>query len=160
MNYIHACHDNVAATIARRHRDINFSFVRAVHEINVAARTKSIEEVCKEDAPDGTHLRKGHAFQPTFSPLCFKFGQVILPHTMSSPQFLFQAHNYRLKAHLYLEKGPFCPKRACESMWIRAIPHRSGSIDSARAVDGSTYYEYVAGTVHAGAYYRRVQRLM
>ena len=67
---------------------------------------------------------------------------------MSSPQFLFQAHNYRLKAHLYLEKGPFCPKRACESMWIRAIPHRSGSIDSARAVDGSTYYEYVAGIVH------------
>ena len=101
MNYIHACHDNVAATIARRHRDINFSFVRAVHEINVAARTKSIEEVCKEDAPDGTHLRKGHAIQPTFSCLCFKFGQVIVLHTMSSPQFLFQAHKYRLQAHLY-----------------------------------------------------------
>ena len=47
-----------------------------------------------------------------------------------------------------VSKGPFCPKRACESMWIRAIPHRSGSIDSARAVDGSTYYEYVAGIVH------------
>ena len=33
-------------------------------------------------------------------------------------------------------------------MWIRAIPHRSGSIDSARAVDGSTYYKYIAGIVH------------
>ena len=47
-----------------------------------------------------------------------------------------------------VSKGPFCPKRACESMWIRAIPHRSGSIDSTRAVDGSTYYKYIAGIVH------------
>ena len=30
-------------------------------------------------------------------------------------------------------KGPFYPEHACESMWICAIPHRSGSIDSTRA---------------------------
>ena len=29
-------------------------------------------------------------------------------------------------------KGPFYPEHACESMWIYAIPHRSGSIDLAR----------------------------
>ena len=117
-----------------------------------------MEVVCKEDAPDGTHLRKGHAIQPAFSCLhvlvCFKFGQVILPHTMSSPQFLFPSPQFLLPSPQVssesplVSKGPFCPKRACESMWIRAIPHRSGSIDSARAVDGSTYYEYVAGIVH------------
>ena len=84
---------------------------------------------------------------PHFSCLCFKFGQVILPHTMSSPQFLFPSPQVSSESPL-VSKGPFCPKRACESMWIRAIPHRSGSIDSARAVDGSTYYEYVAGIVH------------
>ena len=31
-------------------------------------------------------------------------------------------------------KGPFYLGHACESMWICAIPHRSGSIDSTRAV--------------------------
>ena len=84
---------------------------------------------------------------PHFSCLCFKFGQVILPHTMSSPQFLFPSPQVSSESPL-VSKGPFCPKRACESMWIRAIPHRSGSIDSARAVDGSTYYKYIAGIVH------------
>ena len=139
MNYIHSCScDNSAPTESHQ-------FVRSCTR-NVAARTKLKEVVCKEDAPDGTHLRKGHAIQPTFSCLCFKFGQVILLHTMSSPQFLFQAHKYRLQAHLY--QGSVLSEARCESMWIRAIPHRSGSIDSARAVDGSTYYEYVAGIVH------------
>ena len=84
---------------------------------------------------------------PHFSCLCFKFGQVILPHTMSSPQFLFPSPQVSSESPL-VSKGPFCPKRACESMWIRAIPHRSGSIDSTRAVDGSTYYKYIAGIVH------------
>ena len=139
MNCMHSCScDNSAPTESHQ-------FVRS-RTRNVAARTKLMEVVCKEDAPDGTHLRKGHAIQPTFSCLCFKFGQVILLHTMSSPQFLSQAHKYRLQAHLY--QGSVLSEARCESMWIRAIPHRSGSIDSARAVDGSTYYEYVAGIVH------------
>ena len=94
MNYIHSCScDNSAPTESHQ-------FVRSCTR-NVAAITKLMEVVCKEDAPDGTHLRKGHAIQPTFSCLCFKFGQVILLHTMSSPQFLSQAHKYRLQAHLY-----------------------------------------------------------
>ena len=140
MNCMHSCScDNSAPTESHQ-------FVRSCTR-NVAARTKLMEVVCKEDAPDGTHLRKGHAIQPTFSCLCFKFGQVILLHTMSSPQFLFPSPQVSSESPL-VSKGPFCPKRACESMWIRAIPHRSGSIDSARAVDGSTYYKYIAGIVH------------
>ena len=47
-------------------------------------------------------------------------------------------------------KGPFYPEHACGSMWICAIPHRSGSIDPVRqGVTRTTYDLSIARSIRA-----------
>ena len=138
---MHSCScDNSAPTESHQ-------FVRSCTR-NVAARTKLMEVVCKEDAPDGTHLRKGHAIQPTFSCFCFKFGQVIVLHTMSSPQFLFQAHKYRLQAHLYQRVRSVQSALANQCGSVPFPTEAVQSIQRVRSMARHTVSKYAAGIVH------------